>query len=75
VTREKLYEAQARVQKEKREFVERSKARDQRLRWFRKAFQEGELAVQVFRHLSDLLRAEQRKDERRSGFSFSLSEQ
>ena len=54
-------------------FIERSKHRDGQRRIARELFQSSRMKVAMFRHLCRLIDAEQRRDERETGFRFTVS--
>ena len=58
------------LQNAKRAFEVRSQVRSSARRELRELFQNGEVSVKLFRHRTKLLSAEQRADEKATGFAF-----
>jgi hypothetical protein len=58
------------AQDQRREFIERSKNRSRQRKILREMFQSGEMPVAMFNHLTHLTDAEQRRDEKTSGYHF-----
>jgi hypothetical protein len=53
------------------EFVERSKDRERQRKIVRELFQSKQMSPSIFKHLSRLIDAAQRRDERETGYKFT----
>lgn len=59
------------LQNDHASFIERSRDRERQRKVIRELFQTGEMPVIMFNHLNRVLNAQQRRDERQTGFSFA----
>lgn len=57
-----------------REFLARSQDRERQRRIIRELFQNSEMPVKMFNHLTRLLNSQQRRDSRETGFQFSVAQ-